>query len=168
MGGISKIQHDMTGARTCPAVPAEVVASCEEPLPYRSAPDWMEDQPVPPFETPRMPEMSLVRDMSEVETAPAVALRKPERLAMESEPVVRFVLLAYAVEKPVEDAYERLVCPLNVFVLVKVFAVYVFGMVVEELMYELTLVLKLETWELVMAKIMVMMVLEVKEKVNDL
>lgn len=100
-------------------VPIVVVARAFVPLPVRSVFAAIFDQPVPPFDTPRMPEMSEVSEMSEVETAPAVALRKPERLAMESVPVVRFVLLAYAVEMPVEEAYERFVCPLNVLAPVK-------------------------------------------------
>ena len=37
--------------------------------------------PVPPFKTPRVPVMSVVSETSAVETEPAVALRKPERLA---------------------------------------------------------------------------------------
>ena len=66
-----------TSARTFPAVPAEVVARAEEPLPYGMAPDWMAAQPVPPFETGRTPVTSLARLMRAVATAPAVAFRKP-------------------------------------------------------------------------------------------
>ena len=46
---------------------------------------WNAPQPVPPFVVGRIPVMSVAREMSDVETDPAVALRKPERLAMVSE-----------------------------------------------------------------------------------
>jgi len=42
-------------ARMFPAVPAEVVERADEPLPYGMAPDWIADQPVPPFATFRVP-----------------------------------------------------------------------------------------------------------------
>ena len=64
-------------ASTYPAVPAEVVARAPVPLPKTTAPAATFPHPVPPFATPRMPVMSLVRLMSDVATTPAVALRKP-------------------------------------------------------------------------------------------
>ena len=45
---------------------------------------------VPPFSIGRMPEISVVREMSAVETAPAVALRKPAMEFMVSPPFVMF------------------------------------------------------------------------------
>jgi hypothetical protein len=85
-------------------------------------------QPVPPLDTPRIPVTSVVRFTSAVDTAPAVALRKPESVPMVSEfeatrlvdeavPVTaRLVVVAFVVvELPVttrlplivEDADER-------------------------------------------------------------
>jgi hypothetical protein len=64
-------------ARTVPAVPAEVVARAEEPLPYGIAPLAMFAHPVPPFTTGRMPVMSVARLITAVESAPAVPFKKP-------------------------------------------------------------------------------------------
>ena len=47
--------------------------------------------PVPPFETPNVPVMSVARSTRAVATAPAVALRKPVSDAMEKFDVKRFV-----------------------------------------------------------------------------
>ena len=66
-------------------------------------------QPVPPFATPKMPEMSLVRLTSDVDTAPAVAFRIPARLPTESEPKNAFVDEAYDPEMPVDEAYPNVV-----------------------------------------------------------
>ena len=46
---------------------------------------------MPPLPTPSVPVMSEVRSISAVATAPAVALRKPEKDAMEKLEVNRFV-----------------------------------------------------------------------------
>jgi hypothetical protein len=48
-------------ANTKPGVPAVVVATLPALLPYTSAPDWMEAQPVPPLPTGRIPVTSVVR-----------------------------------------------------------------------------------------------------------
>ena len=61
-----------------PGVPAVVVASAELPLPYGIAPDATFAHPVPPFPTGKTPVMSLARLIAAVESAPAVALIKPE------------------------------------------------------------------------------------------
>ena len=47
--------------------------------------------PVPPLLIPRIPVMSDARLMSEVETAPPVAFKKPERFESVNEPAVRLV-----------------------------------------------------------------------------
>src|SRR6266403_3907762 len=44
-----------TSARVWPFVPADVVASAPEPLPYGMEPDWIAAQPVPPLATATMP-----------------------------------------------------------------------------------------------------------------
>src|SRR3989344_5742797 len=82
-------------ARTWPSVPAVVVASAPAPFPRTMLFAWMSPQPVPPFVTPSIPVMSLVRSMREVATAPAVAFRKPVRLASVNEfDAMRLVVLA--------------------------------------------------------------------------
>lgn len=76
-------------------VPAEVVASAPAPFPKRSALAWTAAQPVPPLAVGRMPVMSEAKLMSDVEIAPAVALRKPERAAsVKVFETVRFVVEA--------------------------------------------------------------------------
>lgn len=82
----TKVGTPLTSASTWPFVPAEVVARAPDPFPRRMVFAWMFDCPVPPFETPRIPEMSVVRETREVETAPAVALSMPERFEREREP----------------------------------------------------------------------------------
>lgn len=68
-------------ARIWPLVPAVVVARRLVPLPTKSVLGCISPQPVPPFETPRIPVMSVVRSTKAVATVPAVALRMPVRLA---------------------------------------------------------------------------------------
>ncbi len=81
----------LTRARTCPSVPAEVVASEPEPLPRRRVLAVMLAQPVPPLATLRMPVMSEARLMRELATEPEVALRKPETAARVKLEVKRLV-----------------------------------------------------------------------------
>src|SRR3989338_8139223 len=88
-------------ARTWPSVPAVVVASAPAPFPRTMLFAWMSPQPVPPFVTPSIPVMSLVRSMREVATTPAVALRKPVSEPMEKFDVKRFVLLAVVAKNEV-------------------------------------------------------------------
>ena len=64
-------------------------------------------------------------------TAPPFAQSTPLRPPTERLPKNAFVELAYALEIPVELAYERFVWPLNVLLFEKVFAVYVFAIVLE-------------------------------------
>ena len=71
-------------------------------------------------------------ETSDVETAPAVALRKPERFESVNDPAVRLVEDAYVEVMFVVDAFA------NVCVPVKVLLVYVFAIVVEPLMYVFT------------------------------
>ena len=66
-----------TSASTCPLVPAEVVARRDVPLPKTIEFACTAAQPVPPLGTGRSPVTSAARSISEVETTPAVALRKP-------------------------------------------------------------------------------------------
>jgi hypothetical protein len=96
-----------TSARTWPFVPCEVVATAPEPFPKRSVFAWSDAQPVPPFAVGRMPETSAARLMSDVETTPAVALRKPESAPIESVfETLRLDVLAYvATFKNVEVAF---------------------------------------------------------------
>ncbi len=137
-----------TSARTWPLVPAEVVATAPVPFPYKSAPDWSAAQPVPPFATPSTPEMSDVSETSEVAIEPAVAFRMPESDPILRDPKNPFVDEAYANDA---SEVEELV---NVCNAVKVFAVYVFGIVVEALMYEFTPLEKSETCEFVMERLL--------------
>ena len=67
----------------------------------------MVPHPVPPRVVARMPETSLARSMREVATAPAVALRKPERFPIEREPTKASVEEAYEVERAVVEALVR-------------------------------------------------------------
>jgi hypothetical protein len=90
--------------------------------------------------------MSVAREMSEVETTPAVAFKKPVSVPRVKEPAVRLVVDAYVDERSVDDAFW------NDCSAVKVFAVYVFGIVVEALIYASTDELKLETCDEVMAR----------------
>ena len=61
--------------------------------------------PVPPFPTPSVPVMSEARFTSAVPTAPAVAFKKPERLAREKLEVKRFVLDAVVEKRDVVVAF---------------------------------------------------------------
>jgi hypothetical protein len=74
----------LKSARTWPFTPGEVVLSAPDPFPRRTVFAWRDAQPVPPFVAGRMPVTSAARLMSEVETVPAVALRKPLSAPMES------------------------------------------------------------------------------------
>ena len=73
-------------ASTEPFVPAVVVAKAPEPLPKGMALAAMFAHPVPPLPTPSVPVTSEARLMRADATAPAVALRKPEKLPIASEP----------------------------------------------------------------------------------
>ena len=93
-------------ARTWPLVPAVVVASAPAPFPRTMLFAWMSPQPVPPFVTPSIPVMSLVRSMREVATTPAVAFRKPVRFASVNEfDAIRSVVLAVVAVMAVVEAY---------------------------------------------------------------
>jgi hypothetical protein len=70
-----------------------------------------EVEAVPPFETASVPVTSDARLMSEVDTAPAVALRKPVRLPSESEPKNACVEDAYVDEKFVVEALVNVPLP---------------------------------------------------------
>ena len=50
-------------AKTCPAVPAVVVATADVPFPYTSVPAWMADQPVPPVATFNVPAKVMVPEV---------------------------------------------------------------------------------------------------------
>jgi len=130
-----------TSARTCPFVPADVVASAPVPLPSTTAPAATFPQPVPPRFTPRMPVTSFARSMAAVATTPAVAFKKPDTLpnvnafdATSCDVEARVAIVTFVV-----DAFVRLVCPLKVLVFVRVLAVYVFGIVVDAWMYAFTI-----------------------------
>ena len=88
--------------------------------------------PVPPFEIGSVPVISDARFTAPVEIAPAVARRTPVRFAIERLPKKPEVLDAYVEETSVDDEL------VNVWSAVKELAVYVFGIVVEELMYVFT------------------------------
>ena len=90
--------------------------------------------------------MSVVRETSEVLIEPAVALSMPEREPIEREPKNPLVDEAYEEERLVVDAFWK------VWSAEKVLVVYVLGIVVEELMYEFTPVLKFDTCELVIER----------------
>src|SRR3989344_5277709 len=94
----------LRSARTCPAVPAVVVASALAPFPYGMVPASIAAQPVPPRATARMPVTSFARSMSEVATAPAVAFRKPDNDPIDREPKKPDVEDAYEAEIALEDA----------------------------------------------------------------
>jgi hypothetical protein len=108
-----------TSASTCPLVPCDVVAKRDDPFPRRSVFACIDAQPVPPFETGRSPVTSAARSTSDVDTAPAVALRKPESVPMVSPPVVCMpanvddadALILFAVMPPVnvDGGMEELV-----------------------------------------------------------
>jgi hypothetical protein len=73
-----------TRASTCPFVPALVVAILEVPLPKRTVFACRFAQPVPPFATASMEEpTSFTKSIVAVVTAPAVALRKPDKEPIE-------------------------------------------------------------------------------------
>ena len=63
------------------------------------------DAPVPPFPTPSVPVISVVRLTSAVATAPAVAFKKPERLAREKLDVKRLVEEAVVEKRDVVVAF---------------------------------------------------------------
>jgi hypothetical protein len=102
--------------------------------------------PVPPFDIGSVPVISLARFTRPVVTAPAEALSTPVRFAIERDPKKPEVLDAYVDEKRVDDAFW------NDWSAEKVFAVYVFGMVVDALIYESTDELKFDTCDEVMAR----------------
>ena len=87
-----------TSASTCPSVPAVVVAIADVPLPNSMVLATIAACPVPPLLTPRIPVMSDAKSMSAVAMEPAVALRNPERFAIDRFDVNRLVELA-VVEK---------------------------------------------------------------------
>ena len=75
-------------AKTCPAVPAEVVATAEEPFPYTRVPAWMADQPVPPEATFKVPARVMV---PEVVTGPPEVVKPVEPPEMLTEVTVPLV-----------------------------------------------------------------------------
>ncbi len=114
----------------------------------RSDEEAIVPSPVPPLVAPKSPVTSVARFTALAEMAPAVALRTPERFPILSDPKNPLVDEAYVAERLVVEALPK-VC-----VAVKVFAVYVFGMVVEALMYEFTPSVKFETCEFVMERLL--------------
>jgi hypothetical protein len=88
-----------TRASTCPLVPEEVVETAPVPLPRRMEFDCRAAQPVPPEVVGKIPETSAVREMEELDTRPAVALRKPERPPTVRLPVERLVEEAVVAKK---------------------------------------------------------------------
>ena len=83
------------------------------------------DVPVPPFATPNIPVTSLARSSMAAETVPAVAFRTPVKDPIESAPKNPCVDDAYTAEIFVVDAFAK------VWSALKVFAVNVFGIVVD-------------------------------------
>ncbi len=131
-----------------PRVEVDICIQVFPAPPIKRDEDAMVPSPVPPLVTPRIPVTSVARFTSPVEREPAVARTMPLKFPTESEPKKPFVDEAYADERLVVDAFP------NVCNAVKVFAVYVFGMVVEALMYELTPLEKSETCEFVMERLL--------------
>ena len=109
---------------------------------------WIADCPVPPFDTPSIPEMSEVSETSEVPIEPAVAFKIPERDPTEREPKNPEVDEAYVKEAREVDEFWNVCAPVNVLV------VYVLGIVVEELIYEFTPALKFDTCEFVIERLL--------------
>ncbi len=68
---------------------------------------WIAPQPVPPLPTGRTPVISDARLIAAVDTAPAVAFKKPESEPIESEPKKALVEDAYEALIPVEEAYGK-------------------------------------------------------------
>ena len=107
-------------ASTWPPVPAEVVASADDPLPYRMEPDCIAAQPVPPFETGKSDEpTSAARLIVAVPIFPAVAFKKPERDAMVSSlETARLVVVAFVDVALVKTAVDGVAAPIGVFSMV--------------------------------------------------
>jgi hypothetical protein len=68
------------------------------------------DTPVPPLPTPRIPVISVPKFMSEVETAPAAALRKPDNDPRLKPPVV---VVAVTDSVPVAAILAPVILPVN-------------------------------------------------------
>jgi hypothetical protein len=115
--------------------PSDDVLICSHVFPappMRRDEDAMVESPVPPLVAPKIPETSVARLSALADIAPAVAFRTPESEPMLREPKKPLVDEAYVEERLVVEALP------NVWSAENVFAVYVFGIVVEELMYEST------------------------------
>lgn len=100
-------------ARTCPAVPTDVVARAPDPLPKRTAPEAMLFHPVPPLLVPRIPVTSEARLTKVEETTPATAFSIPDA-DPKVKPVEIVKLVVEAVpetERLVVVAFERVVLP---------------------------------------------------------
>ncbi len=125
-----------------PAIPNDDVATKSYPpsaFPKSTWPyDGAVEVPVPPFEMPKIPDMSVARFTKPVETVPAVARNTPVKLPMESVPAERTVVEAMAAERLVVDALP------NVWSAVNTLLVNVLGIVEEAATKELTELLKSE------------------------
>ncbi len=86
-------------------MPATAVSRAPVPFPLRRPESVVE--PVPPFATERVPVMSEVRLIREVETTPALAFRKPSSAPRESELIDAFEATRFVTDSFVVVAFER-------------------------------------------------------------
>jgi len=95
-----------TRARTCPFVPAVVVAILPVPLPIKTVLAVKPvAHPVPPLDIGNIPVTSLARSIKDVDITPAVAFKNPESEPTVSEPKTALVDDAYVAVMFVVDAF---------------------------------------------------------------